>query len=255
MAETALVKAHVPLITSRDILAFAALYSGAAKHLFLHIPKNAGVSLRKAPALRWKMIGVHKQFLKDRAYLDGLLEKMGAERQHHGIAHARLCDVRSSVVRRLQPVAIVRNPWARTVSRYRFALLAQEQGTPFKIGKIDSFEDFLETRHEDGDKPYFWHRAIRGWYPQVDYVLDHQGRIAADILRQEFLDKDTVEYFKIASPPRKRNVTSAMKKVDWKSFYDSKMIQIVADWYAADIEAFGFDFDTAATKNAWGLAA
>ncbi|MCP4073490.1 MAG: hypothetical protein GY742_17395 [Hyphomicrobiales bacterium] len=36
---------------------------------------------------------------------------------------------------------------------------------------------------------------------------------------------------------------------DYRKYYNSKTIQIEADWYAKDIEMFGFDFDSAAQKN------
>ncbi|MGR3617649.1 MAG: hypothetical protein ACU0BB_16625 [Paracoccaceae bacterium] len=245
------VRAHASFITARDVQAWVALNTGLARHLFIHIPKNAGVSLKKAPELRWKMVSVHRAFLKDRAYLDGLLEMMGAEQQHHGIGHARLRDVKPSIVRRLRPFAILRNPWARTVSRYRFAEQAVQQGKPFKVGPVDSFEAFLETRHQDGALPYFWHRAIRGWYPQRDYVVDDSGKIAADLLRQEHLDKDVTDYFHIKTPPRRRNVTRSEGKADWRSYYTDKTIQIVGDWYEDDIDTFGYDFDSSATRNIW----
>lgn len=244
-------RAFAPLLTLRDIQALTAVYTGSVDHLFIHIPKNAGVSLRKNRDLRWKMVGVHRQFLRDRAYVRELLTTMGAAGQHHGIAHARLRDLKPWLAQRLQPVAIVRNPWARTVSRYRFALLAAEQGSPFSVAGTDSFEAFLETRHEDGTRPFFWHRAVRGWYPQRDYVVDDSDHIAADILRQEHLGTDASAYFNLTQPPRPRNVTSSKAPEDWRSLYTSETVQAVAEWYAGDIEAFGFDFDTPATRNIW----
>jgi len=55
-----------------------------------------------------------------------------------------------------------------------------------------------------------------------------------------------------------RNVT-AIKKFggnkevqNYKDLYTKETIQIVADWYQKDIEYWGFDFDTSATKNYWG---
>jgi len=243
--------AHVPLVTMDDLRASLAVHSGLARYLFVHIPKNAGVSMRAAPQLRWKMVGVHKTFLRDRDYLLALRRAMGEAGQHHGIAHARLRDIKPWLVRRLQPVAILRNPWARVVSRFRFAKLVAEQGSRFAGVTTDSFEAFLDTRHEDGNRPFFWHRAARGWYPQVDYVTDETGRICADLLRQENLTDESTAYFALSTPIRPRNVTRKGESVDWTSYYTPQTLQIVADWYARDIETFGFDFDTGATRNIW----
>ena len=246
-----LVRAHVPLVTMDDLRAMAALYSGSARNLFIHIPKNAGVSMRKAPQLHWKMVGVHKTFLKDAAYLDALRLEMGAAGQHHGIGHARLRDVKPWIVRRLRPIAVLRNPWARTVSRFRFARLIEEQGSRFASVNTTSFEAFLDTRHQDGHRPFFWHRAVRGWYPQRDYVVDSDGNVAADLLRQEHLKEESLKYFGLREPIKPRNETRRGDLDNWQQYYTPQSIQIVADWYEADISTFGFDYDTAATRNCW----
>jgi hypothetical protein len=81
--------------------------------------------------------------------------------------------------------------------------------------------------------------------------VDDQGRIAADLLRQEHLSEETVAYFGLAKPIAPRNVTRRGEQVDWRSFYTPQTTQIVADWYAHDIDTFGFDFDSAATRNFW----
>ena len=47
-----------------------------------------------------------------------------------------------------------------------------------------------------------------------------------------------------------RNVT-AVNKGTYQDVYTDKTIQIVADWYKADIDMFGYDFDTGAQKNMW----
>ena len=36
---------------------------------------------------------------------------------------------------------------------------------------------------------------------------------------------------------------------DYRDYYTSKTLRIVADWYKADIDAFGFDFDSGATRG------
>jgi len=49
---------------------------------------------------------------------------------------------------------------------------------------------------------------------------------------------------------RKRNVT-ALNKGSYKDIYTKETIQIVADWYKADIDYWKFDFDTSANQNYW----
>lgn len=167
---------------------------------------------------------------------------------HPGYEHARLRDVKRSVRKANIPFAIVRNPWSRVVSRFTFSLLAMEEGRSPADYSAKDFEAFLEERHIWGSREYFWHRAIRGWYPQKDYVTDEDGSVPVNILRLEHFNTESQSYFNLDAPLQKRNI-SKPKQSNFKSYYTDKTIQIVADWYAQDIEYFGFDFDTSATKN------
>ena len=231
----------------------AAYRLGYARHLFIHIPKNAGVSIHKAQALRGRLIRPDYWCLRDAAYRQGLRSLSEAEGHPGGTAHARWRDLRVDVREALSAVAIIRNPWARVVSRFRYRLNYYEiNPAAYPDGPPDDFDAFLEERHRDGAKPYYWHRAIRGWSPQSDYVTDEAGALRAAMLRFEMLDADTSAYFGLAAPVRKHNVTRAKSSGQpWQSFYDARRTQIVADWYAADIDRFGFDFDSAATRNIW----
>ncbi|MEX1661580.1 sulfotransferase family 2 domain-containing protein [uncultured Thioclava sp.] len=220
---------------------------GHPTHLFLHIPKNAGVSLRKHPQLQGRILPADPYLLKDRAYRKELLATMNANGEHHGYQHARWRDLSHKAQARLQAFAVVRNPWARTVSRWTFGKLAMEKSTRSNDYTAQSFDAFLEERHVWGNKPFYWHRAIRGWYPQLDYVTNEAGEIQADILRLEHLRDELPAYFKVDPAPQ-RNRSA---KADYRSFYTPRTIQIVADWYHADIERFGFDFDTPAQRNYW----
>ncbi|MEO1704965.1 MAG: sulfotransferase family 2 domain-containing protein [Pseudomonadota bacterium] len=232
----------------REARALVCVHLGIAKWLFIHIPKNAGVSIAKTPELANKLVRPEASFHISRAYTQALRETMAAAGEHHGIQHARWRDVKPWVRDRLQPVAIVRNPWARTVSRFRFAQTALETGKNRGFSVPDTLEAFLEERHEYGSRDFYWHRAVRGWYPQVDYVTDTNGTLKADILRQETLSEEAPRYFGLNRAPRPRNVSQGTRS-SYQDFYTPKTIQIVADWYAADIDFFGFDFDSAATRN------
>ncbi len=238
-------------MTIRAYRAYFHYYSGNAKYFFIHIPKNAGVAIRHSPLLRGKVIGAERGFHISRAYSANLARVMKANGEHHGFHHARYRDIRASVLENLQPIAIVRNPWARVVSRFTFARSAIFSGEASPDYIPDSFEAFLEERHKYGNRDLYWHRAIRGWYPQLDYLTNSNGDICVDLLRQEYLGEESMSYFGLNEPVKVRN--SSHKKNnqirDYRKYYNSKTIQIVADWYEKDIEMFGFDFDSAAQKN------
>ncbi|WP_269584568.1 sulfotransferase family 2 domain-containing protein [Roseibium sp. Sym1] len=234
----------------RNFLKFAPSRLGLAprKHLFIHIPKNGGMAIREAPQLQDRLVIANRRRLKSKAYADGLKTFMTERGGNPGYEHARLRDVDLSVRKATQAFAIVRNPWSRTVSRFKFSLQTRTYEDVPPEASVAEFEAFLEERHKWGRVEYFWHRAVAGWYPQQDYVLDEEGRLAADILRQENLSAEMQTYLGFTGELKRRNI-STRSRADYRDLYTDRTIQIVADWYAADIDRFGFDFDTPATKS------
>ena len=222
------------------------------RKVFIHIPKNAGMTIRRSPVLRDRIIICGQANHKSPEYSQRVLETMNKHGDHHGFEHARWRDVKPGVTRGHDCFAIIRNPWDRVVSRYFFAkkVIEVEQKQPASYADVSSFEAFLEERHKWGGVKYMWHRAVRGWYTQFDHVTDKQGKVQCDLLRLEDLDNDLKKYFKILKMSEPRNVT-AMNKGSYQDIYTKETIQIVADWYKDDIDYFGFDFDTAAQKNYW----
>lgn len=220
--------------------------------LFIHIPKNAGLTVRRSDVLRGKIILASPNVHKSRAYTEAVLKTMNKNNDHHGFEHARWKDCSRDITLFHDVFAIIRNPWDRVVSRYFFAkkVIEVEKKEPIGKHRIDSFEDFLEERFEWGGKPYMWHRAIRGWYPAFDHVSDEQGNLRCDMMRFDHLNEDLCAYFKIPQMSRARNVTG-VNPGTYKDIYTSKTIQIVADWYQKDIDFWGFDFDSGPTRNYW----
>ncbi|MBO6891891.1 MAG: sulfotransferase family 2 domain-containing protein [Roseibium sp.] len=218
------------------------------KRLFIHIPKNGGMAIREAAQLDGTLVIANRRRLKSRKYADGLKNHMAKTGGNPGYEHARLRDVDLSVRKATRAFAIVRNPWSRTVSRFKFSLQTRDHGTQKPAFTPDAFETFLEERHVWGNEAYFWHRAVSGWYPQQDYVVDERGEIAVDLLRQEHLSREIQTYLGFEGELNRRNVSKA-SSADYRDLYTPRTIQIVADWYGVDIDRFGFDFDTPATRN------
>ena len=228
------------------------------RKLFVHIPKNAGMTIRRSPQLRDKIIICGPQAHKSPEYTQAVLEHMNKLGDHHGFEHARWRDLNPKLTQGHDAFAIIRNPWDRVVSRYFFAKkVIYHEPDSDHYGEEDycncsTFEEFLEERHKWAGMEFMGHRAIRGWYPALDHVTNAQGKIKCDIMRFENLNQDLCEYFRIPLMSGARNVT-ALNKGTYRDIYNDKTIQIVADWYKKDIDTFGFDFDTAATKNIWRM--
>ena len=222
------------------------------KKLFIHIPKNGGMTIRKNPDIRRQVELASPNNHINKTYTRGLEEKMQLTNDHQGYEHARWRDWNQDLRENHRAVAIVRNPWDRVVSRYFFLykVMHIEKTQPLDYGDASSFEAFLEERHKWGGVEYMWHRAIRNWYPAYDHVCDENDKVRCEILRFENYNEDVKLYFNILSNPEPRNVT-AVNKGSYKDIYTKETIQIVADWYKKDIDYWGFDFDTGATRNYW----
>lgn len=222
------------------------------KSLFIHIPKNAGMTIRHSPMLKEKILVAGSNIHKSPQYSQAVLDKMKSLGDHHGFEHARWRDIHPSVRERNQAFAVIRNPWDRVVSRYFFAkkVIEVEKKVDPSYADVSSFEAFLEERHKWGSENYMWHRAVRGWYPAFDHVIDDDSNVRCNIIRFEHLDEDLCSYFNLPMMSRKRNVT-ALNKGSYKDIYTKETIQIVADWYRADIDYWQFDFDTSANQNYW----
>jgi hypothetical protein len=220
------------------------------------------MTIRKNHKIRQQVLLATPDNHKNRAYTQGLEEKMSQTKDHQGYEHARWRDWKQDLKDTHKAVAIVRNPWDRVCSRYMFAKKVMEyEGTqPEKYADTSSFEAFLEERHIWGGQEYLWHRAIRGWYPAYDHVSDEEGKNRCDILRFENYNEDVKLYFGLLENPEARNITRVPNDkgktgygTSYRDIYTKDTIQIIADWYKKDIDYWGFDFDSGATRNYWNV--
>ena len=187
------------------------------KRLFIHIPKNGGTS-------------VHKETTNILSF-----------------GHYRWRDVPRDIRYIYQSFAVIRNPWARMVSRYVMGI--PTSNTNDHGVKWNTFEEFLETRYVWKVDIHSVVDPIRSWSTQYDYVCDESGIVRCDILRLEFIDDELSPYLNLNTPYIViENVGDYTR--NYQDYYNNEQtIQIVADWYKQDIDYWGFDFDTSATKN------
>ena len=211
------------------------------KHLFVHIPKNGGMSIRRG--IPDQVITASAGNLVSTQYEGAVRARMAKDGEHHGLEHARWRDWSAELRLKHPAVAIVRNPWDRTVSRYLFAKYHGQ------LAGARTFPEFLDQRFKYGQRDFYWHRAIKGWYQQLEYVTNELGVLKCDILR--FGTDDYIEYFGLDGPLPVRNRTN-IDRVPYQDFYTDETLQAVGQWYQDDIEFFGFDFNSDATENIWG---
>lgn len=205
--------------------------------IYVHIPKTGGNSVNRAFGLEWED---HKD-----------LRRYAAELPAETFA-------------RYLKFAIVRNPWDRLLSDYNYQR---------KKSRPDATKLFVFAH--DGAKRRFgaWIRAVLSdphrydpgawggdvsaglhrWSPQLDWIsLD--GRIAVDrVLRLERLADDFPSVAETLGL-RCRRLPRRNRRLHWHYswYYDDETRDLVADYYARDIAAFGYRFDSHRLR-AWQL--
>lgn len=205
-------------------------------YLFIHIPKTGGTSLaRKLGHFREIRPGVHDH----RTIVE--MQEITKWQVEPG---ARGPTLRERFDRRAQVVApptfaasfkftIVRNSWSRVHSWYRN--VARDPGHRAKLGAADDlpFSEFVEHHlGESGARTQLhWLRDRTGEIP-LDFIgrFEHYDRDVAYILEQLGLDGGPVPHL------------MAGDTAPYTDAYDKRSRQLVADFYAEEIDHFGFNF-------------
>lgn len=193
----------------------------AAGVIFIHIPKNAGVSVNRA--LHGRFMG-HYTARDVSRYCPGLWAE-------------------------LPSFAVTRNPWARCLSAYRFATQHPPGPGAARIARPARYQGrAFET----------FGRFVRDWLPakplalrdqvfrpQSGFVCDSRGCVMVDHLGQvedmpglaAWLHRTLGQPVQIGHANR-----SAGTVWDYREAYDDDTAEIVARLYAEDIARFGYRF-------------
>ncbi|MGE0668952.1 MAG: sulfotransferase family protein [Sphingomonadales bacterium] len=195
------------------------LYRGfpdAHAAIFIHIPKSAGVSVKRS-------LGIS------------------------GLGHEDYLTFRSASPRKCRDYfkfAFVRNPWDRLLSAYSFLAAGgmprfDTQLSARLMSGVTGFEHFVLDRLERPDV-----RDVLHFRPQFSFISDESGVPRMDFVgRLETIDADFAhicERLGLAAPLQRHNVS---RHPDYRSAYTPEMHDVAARLYARDIELFGYSFD------------
>jgi len=213
------------------------LISDQKKFIFIHVQKNAGISI-------------------ENILLSGFPDcKVWHGR--HGRALDGLAEMDLRVWQEHFSFAFVRNPWDRMVSWYamidgakkNLSFFKRFRKNPFRselwnyaINNSHDFESFLEnctaTVFDLGCNKSFV-------FNQADYLTDASGNIVVDFVgRFENLNSDAAHIFNrlglaSASLPK----LNQSRHTHYSQWYNAKTRQLVADRFARDIALFDYRFE------------
>jgi hypothetical protein len=207
------------------------MISSDHRTVFVHVPKTGGQSIEMVFLRKLGLTWAERASLLLRPNPD---PARGPRRLAHLYAgeYVRHGYLGAADFAAFFKFAVVRNPWARAVSEYKFAY--QPRGMPFAafLGEVVARRrHVLEERHIA---------------PQVRFVAGDDGAVIVDrVLRFESLAADFAavsrEIFGAEEPLPLRNVSR--DRTDYRAFYNDAGRGLIAEKYRDDIEAFGYEFD------------
>lgn len=211
--------------------------------LFVHIPKAAGQSIESVflqrAGLKWQE---RAEFLLK----PNIEPTLGPPRLAHLTAseYTHLGYLRDDEFNKLFRFSFVRNPWQRILSEY----LYRGYSCSFKQFLLSQFPKPSDDNYQTGDDLY------RHVIPQAEFVCDGQGRLLVDFIgRFENIAADFANVSKmitgneLALPHKNKTPSKWMhflqkKPRHYRDYYCEKTQQFVANYYAQDIELFGYKF-------------
>ena len=200
--------------------------------VFIHIPKNGGTSVSQAlgytrtshrTILQYKKIMTPKDFA----------------------VYFKFC--------------FTRNPWARFLSLYNYARMTEslyhsstkpEAALYGKHLDYDLLRDATlnECAHYLQEGKLLHDKSCNHWHPQVNWILDSQGKLLADFVgKVENMEQDfnyICDKLCLTSSLSMQNTSSTGPRDPdyYRCFFDQETKRIVADYYKDDIDQFNYCF-------------
>lgn len=179
-------------------------------YIFIHINKTGGTSIDKALGLRKKHLTAQE-----------VIDWVGKEAFSASFKFA-----------------VVRNPWDKVVSHYKFRIKNQDPG--LTENPIDFTSWVKKTYGPEKDPIYYSNPTM--FLPQVDWLKDHEGQIQIDeILRFERLSEEFDRIRPFVGGKKLPHVNKTAP-TNYREFYDAETQKIISDWFAEDLALFGYTF-------------
>jgi len=211
------------------------------RFLFVHIAKTGGTSVRAAlQGLRWRDPWYWPAFLCSR------LSRLSGHRIATKLPrHAKVVAAKELLPKEffdaLFKFAFVRNPWDLQVSSFHH--IRRER--PHLLGGREDFEGFLRWKL-DPERPYQYH-IDTSIELQRDYLIDLHGQVVVDFIgRYEHLEEDFAEACRrigIRAPALPHRRRAADRERDYRSYYNDRTAEWVAERFQRDIELLEYRFD------------
>lgn len=218
------------------------LISYTHKFIFFHVAKVAGLSIREA-LQPYTQEPEQFKIKRPPQFLNGKPNRL-YEAWETYLLHAKAKDAAkwlpADVFCNSYKFAFVRNPWDWQVSMYHFLLKEKDNPRYELIKSMAGFEAYLEWVIVT-DKPY----PKGATTLQKDMLYDDGGQLLVDFVgRFETLHQDfdaVCRHLNLSLSLPHRNQT---KHRDYRTYYNARTRQLVAEHFAADIELFGYAFES-----------
>ncbi|WP_238946762.1 sulfotransferase family 2 domain-containing protein [Seongchinamella unica] len=179
-------------------------------YVFIHINKTGGSSIEKA-------LGI------------GL---------DHSTALEKYRQLGAAAWARKFTFTIVRNPWDKVVSHYHYRVRTNQTG----LGdRPIPFAEWLQRVYIDRDPFYF--DQPRMFMPQKQWLVDESGEMLVEFIgRFENLQQDFDSICQRLQVEASLGHAKPSSRGSYRDYYDAESEALVREYFAQDIELFGYAF-------------
>jgi len=178
--------------------------------VFIHINKTGGSSIEQALGCRFE----HKTALEKKA-------ELGKE-----------------TWKKLFSFAFARNPWDRVASHYHYRVMTDQT----ELGrKTIGFNEWVKLAYGENAPAYY--DKPKMFMPQWHWLIDKKGKLLVDYIGR--FENLQIDFAHICLRLNRQAELPHLKKSDrggYRECYNEESIAIVRQWFAIDIEKFGYEF-------------